>query len=329
MPPVVKKEETPISQTPDNPQFDDTAAVIKEALKTVEGVDGEVTIPLEKVETKVAKVETLPADDKDKDKGPESKGWAAILKREKKLQEDRVRLDHETKTQRHELNQMKAQIEQLQSGAVDLKSAFKKDPFGTLKRELGMSFNDLAQLALADDPTKVQPDEGDQVNPMTKKLLEKIEGLEKTITGQSVQRELQSYKADIKHAVSTDELAILTTMPNLENEVLTLAGSYYQKTGERLPADKACAILAKYWEQHLQSLSSHAAARRVLGLPDPTDSTPGKALKPKGPSKTLTNRQLASPPSGDNKVPENLTDEQEIRLAAKLIPDDVWSRNGV
>lgn len=326
--PVVEgaDRQEPIDKVPDNPAFEDTHTVITEALKAVEAKTG--TPKADEAPPKAP--DALPPAEKiekvEEQKGPTSKGWAAILVREKKLQEERARFDNETKARLHELNQTKVGLEALQTENTALRSSFKKDPFGTLKKEFGLSFNDLAQLALEDDPQVVEP-KAPAGDPIVQKLLEKIEGLEKTLNGQTVQRELESYRGDIKRAViGGGPHEILTTMPNLENEVLQLAGQYYQRTGERLSADKACGILAKYWEQHLQSLSSHAAARRVLGLPDPTDAANGKPARPKGPTKTLTNRQLASPPSGDNKLPDNLSDEQELRLAAKLIPDDAWSR---
>lgn len=327
--PVSKaSDQAPMVKTPDNPEFGDTAAVINDALKAM-GAEPNVskqpaTVPLI-VEAK-PETTTEPATPT----GPTAKGWAAIKNAETKLRQERERFSEERKATTHAAQQARAEADKIlaeaRQQAVDIKSAFSKDPFGVLKNQFGVTLNDLAQLALSDQTTlpQARPSE----DPEKKALMERLDRLEKKDQQAQQENQLNAYKAGIKRALASEDFSILETMPNAEQEIIEVAAGYARKTGEVLQPDKAAAILKKYWEQHLSKVGSHAAARRVLGLPDPVASgaNGNPAPRPKGPKKTLTN-QLSSPsPAVPQRLPDNLSEEEELRRAAELIPEGAWDR---
>lgn len=322
-------QQEPIVQVPDNPQpgvkpGDEQPDVIGEALKAAGLLGKTEKAEKEKPEEKPEPVEAKPAkaDEPKSEDGPVAKGWAAIKQSERKLMSEREAM----KAERHQLAKMKEEIEELKrsqaASSSSLKESFKKDALGTLRNEFGLSFNDLAKLALSSDERPVI--EAPREDPEKKALADRLDRMERLLQNQSVEKKLESYRADIRSAVQSDELAILNTLPNLESEVLTLAGNYYQKTGEQLSADKACGILATYWEKHLKSLTSHAAARRALGLPEQDGAPTKPAPRANGPKKTLTNTMSSSPRS-PGKLPDNMSPHEELLAAAKLVPDDAWS----
>lgn len=330
---VVKPpKQEPMVKAPDNPEFASHGALMKEGMAAMAGngngdkpVDAPVPDP---EDIKAPPVVEVKKEEKAPEEGPSAKGWALVKQQEKKIRDEREKFNEDRKVQLHELKQLREQLEmdrkRFQSEAGDIKASFKKDPFGTLKSTFGVTLNDLAQAALSDNGQVIQTNAG-APDPEKLALIERLDRMEKLMQGNAQRSEMEKYQAGIRTAIASEEYGLLQTMPNAEREIVELAGLHFKKTGELLQPDKAASIMLKFWEQHLEKVSSHQAARRILGLPDPTDgTTQTPVLGRKGPSKTITKKLASSPPPGQNPLPADWTEKQELEAAAKLVPDSAW-----
>lgn len=326
---TLASRQEPLVRVPDNPVFGDTPDLIREGLAAMEGKDPATEAPKKEaapVEPDAAPQEAAPGEEAPA--GPSAKGWAAVKIAEKKLRAERSKFENERQAGMYQIQQMRAEIEALKKASAtqseDIKAAFAKDAFGTLKSHFGVTLNDLAQMALNEQSAPpVRSDDQE-----SKVLREKLERLERTIQERDQQAQVRQYQEGIAQTLADERFELLQTMPNAANEVFEVARGYAQKTGQVLPPDKAAGILLSYWERHLSQVSSHKAARRVLGLPDSDDAGANNrtAPRPKGPKKTLPNQLSSPPPARSNEDPGELSEHEELMRAAKLIPEDAWSQ---
>lgn len=321
----------PIVKVPDNMPRGDHERLVQEGIKAMEDAAGktndkqDASAPEPAVTTEPAAKPEAKGDTTTEPEGPAAKGWALVKKGERKLQEEKQRFELERKQAIHEAQQAKAAAEKMAAETKSLREAFKANPFETLRREFGVTLNDLATMAL--QPGQRPPTQN-QADPEKEALRSELSEVKQMVQGLLQQNAYKEHVSGIDQVLAAEENSVLQTLPNAKQEIFDLQSKYMQQTGERLQTEKAAAMLRDYWEKHLGTIASHSAARRVLGLQDPEESNGANghsAPRPKGPRKTLTN-SMSSSPAVPEQLPDNLTHDEEVKRAAKLVPSDVWDR---
>jgi len=266
-----------------------------------------------------------PAPDADPE-GPASKGWAAVTKAQKKIEDERQAL----KAERHEISQLKTQAEQLQAGQTDFQAQLKADPFAVLQ-QAGVPFETLAREYLTGQPeNNAEAPTADSSEIAA--LRAEVTAMREARSKDQSQANFNEYKGNLETAMAGDEYELVRTMPSAVDTAVQIAVRHNAQYGEILSPKQVIDTMQEEYRLELTQLKSSAAIRKVLGLADlpPSDvPTPPSqpAATPAAPSQTLTNNMTSSttPPAplGD------LSEDDELELASKMITDDDWSNTAV
>lgn len=257
--------------------------------------------------------------------GKLSKSWAAIKAAEK---ENRKARD-ELKSERLQLQNMQAQIEKMQQNQQDLLNNLNSDPFGTLEK-VGLPFEKLATMVIEGKDKEVQdkPQESSEVSA----LKNDIQELKQMIQMRQAQDQDMAYQTQIDQVLSGDQFSILKTHPNAKGEIYDYAVAYAKQTGKILPPNEVAAILQPEWKSQLESMKAHKAVRKLFGLSDPTtnsgsdepESPKANTVKKTEGGKPSSLSNVSAAPRKASPIPEDLSEEEEIALAAKQIAPGAW-----
>lgn len=251
-----------------------------------------------------------PADEEPK--GPQ---WAALMKAEKRNQELRDRL-----------NQLERDAKSAREDAESLRSAFAQDPIKALE-SLGLTYEDLTDRILGDGKpgdAEVARRAAEEQRKREDEYKRELAELRSRIDSKEQAEQLNRYRAEISDVLASEEFELLQSYPGAADEVLQLAAIHAQETQQVLPAKEAAAMIQEQLRTHLQSLGSHKAVRRLLGLEtDEAQPSQKSGTKSQRSPTTLTNNIAATP---SETIPdEGMTEWERIQAAARLIGPEAWS----
>lgn len=302
-------------------------ATIEAAVKALQGEEPAPVAPTEAPKAEEPKVEVKPDP-------PVSPVWAAVKKAE---QEARRMRD----TAKRELAEAKKLREQLQNSGktqADILADIKKDPRNIEK--YGISLQEVIDRVL----TEGKPTEGTakrEVNEELTAVKRELAEMKQFIQRQQAQTAEEKFKERFSSTLQGEEFELLRSHPDAWSECVAFAAEYYQAHGKMdLTPAQIAGHLQDTWREHLTSLRSAKAVRKVFGLPDEEapegadESEPEPKVPPRktsGPAapKTVTSTMSSSPTRGAPPAKVNRTNDDDIvREAAKLVPKDAWDSMG-
>lgn len=235
--------------------------------------------------------------------GSPSLAWAKIKKAEKKLKEERQEL-------KKELHALRQEKEQSSSADTSLKDRMSQDLFGTIQKEFGLTFNDMAQMVIKDQDS-IQPKK-DQPTEEVAALRAELEELKQQLSNQETRRGINQYAQETQKVLADEKFSALRTMPNALDEVMEYATLYAKEYGEYLQPSDVAGILQDEWVETLKSATSDSAVRQLLDLA--TDSTDASTQPRQDASvpKTLTRDADTPPPVDPDKAEEKGIDLSKL-----------------
>jgi hypothetical protein len=217
----------------------------------------------------------------------------------------------------------------------------RKDP-ASFEKLMGFPLKDFLDSVLTGTPppSAAAATQNDAIT----KLVEKIDGLEKRLVQRDAQEGESRYQSTLATTLKDPKFELLATMPNAMQEMLNFSQGYFKKYGAEawrsLTPEKIASTLQDVYQEHLRTSLSSSAVRKALGLPeekasgdDPPEETP-KPQASRQPTKprTVTPSMASSPARGSaegdgSKKKRPPTNDEVLRDAAKLVPQDVWDQD--
>ena len=309
--------------------FDSVGVALKENQESVEVVEP-VVAP--KAEAKPAA--EAPKDDK-KPGESVAQGWAAIKKAEQSVLQDRVQLRKELQ----EVKRLREQLATSQKSQNDIVSLLKQDPRNLEK--LGIPMKEFLERVISEGaPThdSIKRETNEEVTTLKGELAE----LKNLLIQSQTNSAEEKFRGRFESALAKPEYELLASHPKAFDEAIKFATAYYQENGRMdLTPEDIARHLQDTWREELTSLRSAKAVRKVFGLPDEPseEDSDGEDVEqePKAPlrkpaalkakPKTVTPTMASSPARGAPQAKvSRQSDEDIVREAAKLVPQDAWEQ---
>jgi hypothetical protein len=263
------------------------------------------------------------------------KGWAAVKKAEQLASQNAAIL----RRKMQDLERREAEFEKRNKSQLDIISELKKDPRALEKH--GLSLQEFLDRIINDNaatPATARRESSEENSELRKEIKE----LKQLFMQDRVQSAEEKFLNRFDGALQKPEFELLRDYPDAKAAAIRFAGEYYQAHGKMdLTPDQIARHLQDTWQEHLNSLRSAKAVRKVLGLPDEQDSQeseesepeseapPRRSVAPKAKPRTVTPNMASSPARGTPPAPRGKqSDEDILREAAKLVPKDIWDQMG-
>lgn len=255
-------------------------------------------------------------DSDEEPKGPASRVWASVRKREQKLLAKRKEFEAVQQEWNGRLQNAEKRWQETQALAKEIE----EDLPGFIARR-GLSAEDVVRSLIGKKGEAPKPQPKAEDDDRVKAQEERLARLEESIRQREIQAKVSEYRANIRATLATEEFELLRGLPDAETEVYELADKWANHRNEVLTPREAAEKLQIELRKQLEKLGSNPAVRKLLGGADVRAGS-GQSQAPRGNGtgspKTLTNN-LAATPSADPPSLDALSEEDEFQAALRLV----------
>jgi hypothetical protein len=239
--------------------------------------------------------------------------FAALSRKEKAIRQREAQVSQQMQELQQRLVQLEQQGKELES-YKSIPDRLKKEPFKVLQ-EQGLSFEQLAEMVLNDG----KPTQDMIMSEYEKKIMSKMEDLERKLAEKEAKEQEQRYDAAIEQFqgqltdfINQNEDYDLIRANDAVDLVFQVIEQHHTETGEILSNKEASDAVEEYLLEEAKKLVDREKVKKLL-----QPQTPPKSAAPTGKSSpTLSNAQAAQASKSQSR---RLSDEESKVEAAKLI----------